>query len=261
MNHPWFKKLILVTAALWALCLFPETSSAKLTVKANPNHIKVNFTYHGSTVGISGEADAGTDLVVKITSSEGRQVLRRKGKVAGALWMNVDKLTFEHVPDIYFIKSTGRLEDILTPEELDRYAIGYRTLERQAEITPDMGEEGKSRWFKELIRYKESTKLFSCSYGDISLTQKDGGQTYYTKVQWPYQVPPGTYTVTVYAVKDGRVADKAETEVFVEQVGFVKLLADMAKSKGALYGVLSIAVALAAGFGVGMIFRKGGGSH
>jgi hypothetical protein len=35
----------------------------------------------------------------------------------------------------------------------------------------------------------------------------------------------------------------------------------MARKNGALYGVLSILAALGAGFGVGMVFRKGGGAH
>jgi hypothetical protein len=34
----------------------------------------------------------------------------------------------------------------------------------------------------------------------------------------------------------------------------------MVKNYGAIYGIISIIVAIAAGFGVGMIFRKGG-SH
>jgi hypothetical protein len=57
------------------------------------------------------------------------------------------------------------------------------------------------------------------------------------------------------------VVETAETHVFVEQVGMVKYLAGMAKNNGALYGVVSILAALAAGFGVGMVFRKGGGAH
>ena len=47
----------------------------------------------------------------------------------------------------------------------------------------------------------------------------------------------------------------------VEQVGMVKTLAGMAKDSAAVYGFLSIGIALSAGFGVGLVFRKGGGSH
>jgi len=47
----------------------------------------------------------------------------------------------------------------------------------------------------------------------------------------------------------------------VEQVVFVKSLSTMAKDSAALYGFLSVGIALISGFGVGLVFRKGGGSH
>jgi hypothetical protein len=65
----------------------------------------------------------------------------------------------------------------------------------------------------------------------------------------------------VYAVKDNKVVERAESKVFVEQVGIVKSFARMAKDSAAAYGLISILAALGAGFGVGMVFRKGGGAH
>ena len=55
-----------------------------LTAKANHDHITIDFFYHGSTVSVRGESDPGMDLVIKITSPEGHQVLKQKGKVGGA---------------------------------------------------------------------------------------------------------------------------------------------------------------------------------
>ncbi len=72
---------------------------------------------------------------------------------------------------------------------------------------------------------------------------------------------PGVYTVTVYAVKDNKIVEKAESKVQVEQAGVVKKLAGMAKNNASVYGILSILAALGAGFGVGLVFRKGGGAH
>ena len=62
---------------------FAGTASAMLTAKANHDHISIDFFYHGSTVSVKGLSDAGRDLVIKITSPEGRQVLKKKGKVGG----------------------------------------------------------------------------------------------------------------------------------------------------------------------------------
>ena len=62
----------------------------------------------------------------------------------------------------------------------------------------------KSKWFNEFIKFKESSNLYSTTTGRISLTKKNGKQAYYILTQWPYQAPPGDYTVTVYAVRIAR---------------------------------------------------------
>jgi len=67
--------------------------------------------------------------------------------------------------------------------------------------------------------------------------------------------------VKAQAVKDGRVAEYATSKVTVERVGIVDRLTSMAQKNGALYGIVAIAAALLAGFGVGLIFGKGGGAH
>jgi uncharacterized protein (TIGR02186 family) len=256
-----FKKILVI------LCVFAITftvagkSSAELTLKANHDHIKIDFFYHGSSVSVKGTSDQGADLVIKIASPDGNQALRKKGKMAGLLWMNVGSLEFERIPSLYFLTSTKDLENIIAGDEMIEQGIGYPALKERAEITPVENAEEKNRWFKEFVKFKESSHLYSVKSGNITITEKDGRQDFYTLFDWPYQASPGEYTVTVYAIKGNKVMEKAEAKVLVEQAGIVKGLATMAKNNGAFYGIISILAALGAGFGVGMVFRKGGGAH
>lgn len=236
-------------------------ASAELTATVNHDHISIDFFYHGSTISVRGVSDPGTDLIIKITSPEEHQQLLKKGKVAGLLWMNVGKLDFEKLPKLYSLHSTVKIEDILSRDEIERYGIGYPALEKRAEIAPVAGEDEKAAWFDQFVKLKESSKLYSISSGKIQLTENNGKQNYSMFLEWPYQARPDHYTITVYAVKGLKVVETAETHVSVEQVGIVRSLADMSKNNGALYGVISILAALAAGFGVGMVFTKGGGAH
>ncbi len=66
------------------ILIFTSNASAMLTAKANHDHITIDFFYHGSTVSVRGESDPNVDLVIKITSPEGHQVLKQKGKVGGS---------------------------------------------------------------------------------------------------------------------------------------------------------------------------------
>jgi len=258
-----FKVAVLfILASAIASFIFAAPASAMLTAKANHDHITIDFFYHGSTVSVRGESDRDVDLIIKMTAPEGHQVLKQKGKVGGLLWMNVGTLKFEHVPNFYAIYSTKNVEDILIKSELEKHTIGYSALEQHVDVAPISTHEEKSKWFREFIKFKEDSHVYTVSSGGIQITPaKDGRQEYYILTDWPYQAAPGDYLVTVYAVKNGKVLEEAESKVNVEQVGVVKTLATMAKNNAAFYGILSIGIALGAGFGVGMVFRKGGGSH
>jgi hypothetical protein len=250
---------IATLAALALLAAGP--ARAELTAKANHDHITVDFLYHGSTVSVRGVADPDAELIIKIASADGHEVLKEKGKKAGVLWMNVGSLAFEHAPKLYEIHSTRPVEQLLPDAEADRHVVGYPALSRHVAIEPLESAQEKAKWFGEYVKFKEDAHLYATSAGKITFSQKDGKREYYINTPWPFQAPPGDYVATVYAVKDGRVVETAESKILVEQVGGVKYLATMAKSHGALYGLLSILAALGAGFGVGLIFRKGGGAH
>jgi len=241
---------------------FAGQASAMLTAKANHDHITIDFFYHGSTVSVRGISEPGTDLIIKITSPEGHQLLKQKGKVGGVLWMNVGQMKFDQTPNFYEVFSTKKVEDILSREEMEKYVIGYPALAKHVEITPVANDEEKEKWFSEFVKFKEASKVYATSSESITTTMNaDGKQEYYVLTDWPYQAQPGDYLVSVYAVKDNKVIEQAQSKVNVEQVGMVKTLATMAKNSPAIYGFLSIGIALGAGFGVSMVFRKGGGSH
>jgi uncharacterized protein (TIGR02186 family) len=251
--------VIIIMALSLSLFLCNTNASAELTVKANHDHIKIDSFYNGSTLSIRGVSDP-ADIIIKIASTEGHQSLRKKGKVGSILWMNTGELKIEDVPNVYFLHSTGKIENILSKEDMDKYVLGYPSLEHHVKMNVT-NEEDKTKWFNEFIKFKESSKLFDTSVGKITLKEKDGKQNYYILTQWPYQALPGNYTVTVYEIKDKKVIETATANVLVEQVGVVKSLAGMAKNNGALYGFLSIILALGSGFGVGLVFRKSGGAH
>jgi uncharacterized protein (TIGR02186 family) len=236
-------------------------AAADISLVANHDHITIDFFYNGSSVSARGLTEPGTDVIIKIAGPAGTETLKEKGKTAGVLWMNVGTLHLENTPNLYEIFSTRPLDQILAPEEADREVIGYQALGKTLELHPVTSPEDRQKWIGEFIRFKENAKLYGGSTGKIALTPKDGKQGYYINTAWPYQAPPGDYTVTAYAVRDGKVIEKISKPVDVRQVGIIKMLSNLAKNNGALYGLLSIAMALGAGFGVGLIFKKGGGAH
>lgn len=253
--------LSLLLAAGLALLTFVPSAWAELTARANHDRVDIHLNYHGSTVSVSGSYDPGTDLILTISNAGTNEHLMLKDKIGGFIWMNKDKLSFEGVPEVYLQRSTKAPSDLLDMAQLRANGIGYEAIKANAEVDPVADPEKKATLMEHFVSYKEAKNLYERSVGDIEL-KSDGDQpTYFTEFDWPYQVPPGEYKVMAYEVKDGQLVAAAESGVTVEEAGVVKILADMATNNSAVYGIAAIAVALAAGFGVGMIFKKGGGAH
>ena len=88
--------------------------------------------------------------------------------------MNVGTINFEHVPSLYFLSSTKKVDDILSKEELAKNVIGYEALERHVELKPVKDEEEKAKWFNEFVKYKEQSKLYSVASENITFTEENG---------------------------------------------------------------------------------------
>ncbi len=261
-----------------------------VTLELCKDRVDIDFNYHGERLFLKGIVDNGSDLIVKVVSIDQHpQILRKKGRVAGVIWMNVGEILFSNVPDFYEVWATRSLEEILTPEEAAKYGLGYQALLRQSSLLFPEGDEvdgaEKERLFREFIKYKESAQLYSVGTGhsadlkkakaafslgvadanaSLSPLQTTGfeGKTNYSFVfEWPYQAKPGTYRVTVYEVKDKKVIGQAEDTFTVKEVGFVDALVELSNKHGAIYGIIAILASIGAGFGVGAVFRKGGGAH
>lgn len=255
------ESFLIATAMLYAIPTLAATPPGGITLHAAPRNIDIDFFYHGGKVKINGEVENDVDIVVKVSLLDKDQVLKKKGKVAGFLWMNVGDITFKHTPGLYYIFSTGILEQILSETERNMHNLGYSALARHIAVEPVEGESEKQVWLNEFIKLKESQRLFNNSENGIKTTNSGNNRkSFELEMEWPYQAMPDNYIITAYAIRNSRVIGKATSNIDVKQVGIVKSLTSMAKGNAALYGIISIGVALLAGFATGIIFQKGGKS-
>lgn len=248
------KTIMAVVTTMVVLVLFQGVAFAQLTTKLSATQISIESFYHGSELKVSGKTDAGMDLVIKVASPDNTDSLKTKAK-SGPFWMNKGEIKFKNAPDVCFVFSSKNLKDILSAEEMDKYVIGYPALRKHIKI--EIGSEviSNADWFNEFVKFKEAAGLYGVYTKGITVTRSSNQASYNAKIDWPFQIAPGNYTVFVYEVRNSKVVDKAQENLVVEKSGFVKTLADMAQKNGAMYGALAIVVALIAGFGIGLIFK------
>ncbi|MDH3392453.1 MAG: TIGR02186 family protein [Desulfobulbaceae bacterium] len=231
-----------------------------LTCKVAPNEIPINLMYNGATLTVTGVSAPGDDLIVKVSSKTTDVHLKYKGKASGLFWMKMGNMEFKNVPNVYMLYSTGSINNLLDAEGRAANMIGYDAIRAGSEMERSDGVEVESKWFDEFLKFKKTEKLYSSQEGTIVRKQSAAGNEFSMQVAWPFQAPPATYTVDVYAVRDGKVVDQSSAPITVAQAGIVKQLSGMAFNNSAVYGVLAVIIAMVAGFAVGAVF-KGGGSH
>lgn len=249
-------KLLLTFAVLALAC--PGLSQANVTCEATPSLIPITLGYHGMPVEIRGESAPGDEVIVKVTSAPADAHLKYKGKAAGLVWMKLGTLIYKNIPGTYLVSSSSPIDTALSQETRAQEGIGYEALQKKVEIEAEHGELPAGDWFTEFIEFKKHEEIYALTEGNVHVDANGG---YTLSLNWPYQAQPGKYTVEVITAKNGQVTGKAETAITVEMTGFVGKISALASQNRAIYGIIAIVVALAAGFAVGSIFKKGGGAH
>lgn len=248
--------LLLVLAA--TVLLHPGASSAAVSCQATPDLISITLGYHGLPVQIKGDSAPGDDVIVKVSTAPADAHLKYKGKAGGIFWMKLGTLIFKNIPGTYLLSSSAPIATALDAEARDQNGIGFDALHKKVTIEAEHGDLPAGDWFSEFLDFKKNEQVYAVSEGNVKVDAKGG---YQLSLNWPYQAQPGKYTVEVITARAGKVTGRAESSVTVEMTGVVEKISSLATQHRAVYGIIAIVVALAVGFAVGNIFKKGGGSH
>jgi uncharacterized protein (TIGR02186 family) len=253
--------LVAAAVAFFGLAVLSVPAAQALTCSVTPDNIPITFTYHGAQLSITGQSASADDLIVTITSEPADTALKYKEKVGGLVWMKKGTLEFKDAPRIYMLHSTADLSRILGAAELNQNMLGYDALRGHIRIEDSTGKPADGKWFDEYLKFKKQEKVYDVQEGTVVRQHGVDGNTYQVNVAWPYQAPPGIYTVEVLAARNGKIVDRATTHFEVKSTGMVAALSKMAFDQAGLYGIMAVIIALIAGLAVGAIFKKGGGSH
>jgi hypothetical protein len=110
---------------------------------------------------------------------------------------------------------------------------------------------------------KKEEGLYSSDDGGVRLdAQGDGTLRFSADFRLPAKAAEGEYEIRLYGFGEdgGRLMDVRTLKV--EQVGMARWIHSMAQQHGLIYGILAVAIALAAGLLTGFLFGLGSkGGH
>jgi len=255
------KAALMLCAALTSCIILSGGPAWALTTEVTPGNIPINLMYNGAAVTLKGQSDVNDDVIIRISSEPTDAHMKYKGKAAGLFWMKMGDISFEHVPAVYLLYSSKNIDSLLQEDERIKEGIGFESVKAGTKMESSAAGMDPDRWIAEFIKFKKAEKLYQIQEGTITRSQGKNGNEYQLDIKWPFQAAPGIYNIEVLAVRDGRVVDRAETSLTVARTGIVAKLSDLAFNHAAIYGMISIVVAMAAGLAVGALFRGSGGAH
>lgn len=210
--------------------------------------------YDGTTLSVSGEVPAGSDVVLRLVGAPETLHLREKGKVFGLLWMNVGTVEFENVPGVYLVAASRSFDDLGAAGAALRVGGLHERIVQQHPAAADELDA-----VTELLRLKIGNGLYAESAQQVRLAEdKDGVRAFTASLSVPSALAPGEYTLEAVAVRDGAVLGSASAPVRAQLVGLPAWLSRMAFDNGLLYGVLATVIAILSGLAIGMVFQSKG---
>ena len=246
--------LALPVATLAVLCLWSGLRPAwgqALVADLSSHLIAITTGFTGTDVVLFGAVDGDGDVAVVVQGPEGEVTVRRKDRVAG-IWLNVEDVIFARVPAFYDVAVTAPLDGVVPPAVLQRHEIGLdyvRLLPDKAKLSPEKLTEFRAA----LIRNKQRAGLYTNEVGEVSFL---GQRLFRTRIHFPANVPTGTYTASVFLIRDGDVVSAQTTPLLVSKIGFSANVYEFAQRQSVFYAVLGIMLAVTAGWLAGIVFRK-----
>lgn len=246
--------LALPMALLAGLCLWQAARPAwaqSLVADLSSHLIAITTGFTGTDVVLFGAVDGDGDVAVVVQGPEGEVTVRRKDRVAG-IWMNVEDVAFARVPAYYNVAVTAPLDGAVPPSVLQRHEIGLdyvRLLPEKVKLPPEKLAEFRAA----LIRNKQRAGLYTTEVGEVSFL---GQRLFRTRIFFPANVATGTYTASVFLIRDGDVVSAQTTPLLVSKIGFSANVFEFAQRNSVFYAILGIMLAVTSGWLAGIVFRK-----
>ena len=77
----------------------------------------------------------------------------------------------------------------------------------------------------------------------------------------PSGLPPGTYKLEAFAIRNDTVASYAAQDIEAREVGMTAFISSLSTKYGTVYGLIAVVVAVTAGLLTSLVFKGGGGGH
>lgn len=243
--------LLILPLLLWPLFATAEEVVAGLS----QNRIQITTNFDGSEILIFGaikrEAPAPDgpplEVIVTVEGPKTPITIRRKDKRFG-IWVNTEGVEVDAAPSFYAVATSAPWQDVLRDIEDLRHHISIRRAIRA------VGLESTDRagFIDALLRIRSRQGTYFNDFGGVEIAED---ALFRTSIRLPANLTEGDYITRFFLTRDGQVVDSRESVINVRKVGLERFLFNLSRELPLVYGLMSLAIAIAAGWAASAFFR------
>lgn len=221
------------------------------------DEVSITTSFDGSEILIFGAVKreepipegAPLQVVITVAGPSEPVVVRRKANRFG-IWVNTDAVEVDAAPSFYAVSTSAPMQDVLTDTEDLRHKI---TIDRAIRSVGAPSNISDTASFTDaVIRIRESQDLYQELEGGVALDQQT---LFRTAIEMPANLTEGAYATRIFLTREGNVISSYETAIDVRKVGLERWLFALSRQQPLLYGLMSLAIAVAAGWLASAAFR------
>ncbi|MDX5401174.1 MAG: TIGR02186 family protein [Rhodobacterales bacterium] len=248
---------LLLPLALSLAALLPRPAMAEEVVMGlSQSSISITTNFAGSDILIFGaikrEAaipQGDLDVVVTIAGPSTPLTIRRKDRMVG-LWVNTEAVEIDRAPSFYAVATSGPLPEVLSETENLRHRISIPLAIRSVGAPETVGDA--QSFTDALIRIRTENGLYKLMEGAVEVQEQT---LFRTSIRLPANLTEGAYQTRIFLARAGDVVAQYETVIDVRKVGLERYLFTLAHQQPLIYGLMSLAIAILAGWGASAFFR------
>ena len=248
----------MLRALLLALALAGPAAGQTVVTGISTDKIALTADFTGSEILVFGAirrdapippGAAALDVIVTLRGPPRTVTVRRKERRFG-VWTNGEGVRVRQAPSYYAIATTRPLDEILSETEQLRWQIGLDQAVRRVGGHPTLADTAD--FAEALVRLRLEDGLYERLEGGVQLTEQT---LFQARFALPTNLVEGAYAAEFFLVGGAEVISTGETTITVQKAGVGRWLFNLSRERPLAYGLLSVALALAAGWLAAAAFR------
>lgn len=245
-----------IAAILVCLSALPALAE-EVVLGLSKDTVSIDTSFDGSEILIFGAVkretpipdDPRLQVIVTVAGPDETMTVRRKEKRFG-IWVNTDAVEIDSAPSFYAVSTSTALGLSLSDTEDLRHRVSIPRAIRSVGA-PDTIENAAT-FTDALIRIKSASNQYQLNEGTISV---DAQTLFRTAIELPAALTEGDYDTRIFLTRGGEVISKYETSIYVRKVGLERWLYKLSRENALMYGLMSLAIAIGAGWSASAVFR------